>query len=45
VVATFVTTYNRHTSDMELKRKRKRKEKKRKGKRIRKIINTYRKEN
>ena len=45
MVATFITTYNRHTPNMELKRKRKRKEKKRKGKRERKIIETYRKGN
>ena len=32
VVATFVTTYNRRTPNMELKRERKRKEKKRKEK-------------
>ena len=45
MVATFITTYNRRTPNMELKRKRKRKEKKRKGKRTRKIIKTYRKGN
>ena len=38
VVATFITTYNGHTPNMELKRKKK-------GKRKRKIIKTYRKGN
>jgi len=33
VVATFVTTYNRHTPNMELKRKRKGKEERKEDKR------------